>query len=131
LKGVYELDTPRLVWIAVRRVAVATLPPAVGVSGGIGLSARLVAESEREPITTELLERLFDGIRASFQVYEGDVEDASRRLASELRADPSEIAKLLTSPNGALLPAGERFAASEVIVTSGANPKLEIELRPA
>jgi hypothetical protein len=90
-----------------------------------------VAESEREPITTELLERLFDGLRASFQVYEGDVEDASRRLASELRADPSEMTKLLTSANGALLSAGERFASSEVIVTSGANPKLEIELRRA
>jgi hypothetical protein len=131
LKGVYELDTPRLVWVAVRRVAVATLPAATAVSGGVDLHARLVAESEREPITTELLERLFDGIRASFQVYDGDVEDASRRLASELRADPSEMTKLLTSPNGALLPTGERFAASEVIVTSGASPNLEIELRAA
>jgi hypothetical protein len=131
LKGVFELDTARLVWLAVRRVAVATLPAASPASGGIELRVRLVAESEREPITTELLERLFDGIRASFQVYEGDVDGASRRLASELKADPSEMTKLLTSPNGALLPAGERFAASEVIVTTGANPKLAIELRPA
>jgi hypothetical protein len=130
LKGVFELDTARLVWLAVRRVAVATLPAASPASG-IELRVRLVAESEREPITTELLERLFDGIRASFQVYNGDVDDASHRLASELRADASEMTKLLTSANGALLPAGERFAASEVIVTTGVNPNLAIELRPA
>lgn len=131
LKGIFELDTARLVWLAVRRVAVAALPAASPVSGGVELRARLVAESEREPITTELLERLFDGIAAAFRVYEGDVEDASRRLASELRADPSEMTKLLTSANGAVLAPGERFAASEVIVSSGANPSLEIELRTA
>jgi hypothetical protein len=131
LKGVYELDTARLVWLAVRRVAVAALPAATPAPGGIALRARLVAESEREPITTELLERLFDGIRASFRVYDGDVEDTARRLASELKADPVEMTNLLTSPNGALLSAGERFEASEVIVTSGPHPKLEIELRTA
>jgi hypothetical protein len=129
LKGVYELDTARLVWLAVRRVAVATLPASASASSGIELRASLVAESEREPITTELLERLFDGIVAAFRVYEGDAEDASRRLASELRADPSEMTTLLTSPRGALLAPGERFSASEVIVTTGADPSLAIELR--
>lgn len=130
LKGVYELDTARLVWLAVRRAAVATLPPAsAGVPGGIELRARLVAETDREPVTTELLERLLDGIRASFQVYAGDdVEDTARRLAAELRADPAEIATLLSSPRGSLLAAGERFAAVEVIVSAAAQPQLAIEL---
>ena len=130
LKGVYELDTARLVWLAVRRAAVATLPPAsAGLPGGIELRARLVAETDREPVTTELLERLLDGIRASFQVYAGDdVEDTARRLAAELRADPAEIATLLSSPRGSLLAAGERFAAVEVIVSAAAQPQLAIEL---
>ena len=130
LKGVYELDTARLVWLAVRRAAVATLPPAsAAVPGGIELRARLVAETDREPVTTELLERLLDGIRASFQVYAGDdVEDTARRLAAELRADPSEISTLLSSPRGSLLAAGERFAAVEVIVSAAAQPHLAIEL---
>ena len=97
--------------------------------GGIELRARLVAETDREPVTTELLERLLDGIRASFQVYAGDdVEDTARRLAAELRADPSEISTLLSSPRGSLLAAGERFAAVEVIVSAAAQPHLAIEL---
>jgi hypothetical protein len=133
LKGVYELDTARLVWLAVRRIAVATLPPAgAAVAGGIELRARLVAESDREPVTTELLERLLDGIRASFQADAGDdLEATSRRLAAELRADPAEITTLLSSARGSLLAAGERFAAVEVIVSSGAQPQLAIELRTA
>jgi hypothetical protein len=131
LRGVYDLDTARMVWLAVRRVAVATLPPAsAAVTGGIALHARLVAETDREVVTTELLERLIDGIRASFLLYAGDdPEGTARRLATELRADPSEITTLLTSPSGSLLAAGERFAAVEVIVTTGSHPQLAIELR--
>jgi hypothetical protein len=131
LKGIFELDTARLVWLAVRRVAVGTLPAGgAAPPGGIELRARLVAESEREPVTTELIERLLDGIRASFQVYAGtDLEDTARRLAAELKADPGEISTLLSSPRGAVLAAGERFAALEVIVATGARAQLDIELR--
>jgi hypothetical protein len=131
IKGVYELDTARLVWIAVRRVVVATLPAGRAVApGGIELRAHLVSDSEREPMTTELIERLLDGIRASFQPYAGDDLDATAlRLAAELRADPDEISTLLSSPRGALLGSGERFGAVELIVAAGAHPHLDIELR--
>jgi hypothetical protein len=131
LRGVYDLDTARMVWLAVRRVVVATLP-AGGASAprGIELRARLVAESDREPLTTELIERLLDGIRASFQVFAGDDLDAtSRRLAAELRIDASEVTALLTSPHGAILATADRFAAAEVIVATGAQPQLAVELR--
>jgi hypothetical protein len=131
LKGVYELDSARLVWLAVRRVVVATLPAGgAAAPGGIELRARLVAESDREHVTTELIERLLDGIRASFQVYAGeDIDATARRLAAELKADASEMTALLTSPHGAILGAGERFAAVEVIAAAGAQPQLSIELR--
>jgi hypothetical protein len=99
-------------------------------AGGIELRARLVAESEREPVTTELIERLIDGIRASFLLYAGaDLDGTARRLAGELKADPAEVSTLLSSPRGALLAAGERFAAVEVIVTTGARAQLDIKLR--
>ena len=39
------------------------------------------------------------------------------------------MSTLLSSPRGALLAAGERFAAVEVIVTAGARAQLDIELR--
>ena len=130
LEGVYELDTARLVWLAVRRVAVAALAAGTASPGRIELRARLVAESEREPVTTELIERLIDGIRASFQVYAADdLEGTARRLAAELKADQAEMSALLSSPRGAVLAAGERFAAVEVIVTGGAHAQLDIELR--
>jgi hypothetical protein len=130
LKGVFELDTARLVWLAVRRVAVAALPAGAAPLGGVELRARLVAESEREPVTTELIERLLDGIRASLQVYAADdLEGTARRLAAELKADQAEMSTLLSSPRGAVLAAGERFAAVEVIVTAGARAQLDIELR--
>ena len=130
LKGVFELDTARLVWLAVRRVAVAALPAGAAPRGGVELRARLVAESEREPVTTELIERLLDGIRASLQVYAADdLEGTARRLAAELKADQAEMSTLLSSPRGAVLAAGERFAAVEVIVTAGARAQLDIELR--
>jgi hypothetical protein len=133
LRGVYELDTERLVWLAVRRAVVATLPPAgAPPTGGIELSVHMVAETEREPVTTELLARLIEGIRTSFLLREGeDLEETARRLAraAELRADAAEVNVLLGSPNGALLPAGGRFAAVEIIVTSGPGPQLLIELR--
>jgi len=133
LQGVYELDTERLVWLAVRRAVVAALPAAgAAPSAGIELSARLVAETQREPVTTELLERLIECIRLSFRAHEGyDLEETSRRLtrAAELRADPAEVNALLRSPNGTLLAAGARFAAVEVLVTSGPQPQLSIELR--
>jgi hypothetical protein len=130
LKGVFELDTARLVWLAVRRVGVGALPAGAAPPGGVELRARLVAESEREPVTTELIERLLDGIRASFQVYAADdLEGTARRLAAELKADQAEMSTLLSSPRGAVLAAGERFAAVEVIVTSGARAQLDIELR--
>jgi hypothetical protein len=133
LRGVYELDTERLVWLAVRRAAVATLPAAGAVPPrGIELAARLVAETEREPVTTELLERLVEGIRRAFQAHEGDdLEDAARHLAraAELRTDAAEVSALLSSPNATLLAPGGRFAAVEIIVTSGSSPQLAIELR--
>jgi hypothetical protein len=135
LRGVYELDTERLVWLAVRRAVVATLPLAGAPAlRGVELSAHLVAETEREPVTTELLERLIEGIRTSFRAQEGDdLEETARRLAgaAELRTDPAELNALLRSPNGALLAAHERFAAVEIVVTSGAAPQLAIELRPS
>jgi hypothetical protein len=133
LQGVYELDTERLVWLAVRRAAVATLPAGGAVPpGGLELTAHLVAETEREPVTTELLERLIEGIRRAFQAHEGDdLEDAARRLAraAELRTDAAEVNALLSSPNATLLAPGGRFAAVEIIVTSGPSPQLAIELR--
>jgi hypothetical protein len=130
LEGIYELDTARLVWLAVRRVAVAALAAGTASPGRIELRARLAAESEREPVTTELIERLIDGIRASFQVYAADdLEGTARRLAAELKADPAEMSTLLSSPRGAVLAAGQRFAAVEVIVTTGARAQLDIKLR--
>ncbi|MDP9259690.1 MAG: hypothetical protein M3Q31_24495 [Actinomycetota bacterium] len=131
LKGVFELDTARLVWLAVRRVVVGALPAgSARPPGGIELRARLVAESEREPVTTELIERLLDGIRASLQVYAGaDLEATARRLAAELKADPAEMSTLLSSPRGAVLADGEHFAAVEVIVTAGARAHLDVELQ--
>jgi hypothetical protein len=134
LQGVYELDTERLVWLAVRRAVVAALPAAgAALPGDIELSARLVAETQREPVTTELLARLIEGIRLSFRAHEGeDLEETSRRLtrAAELRTDAAEVNALLRSPNGTLLAADARFAAVEVLVTSGPQPQLSIELRP-
>jgi len=135
LKGIYELDTERLVWLVVRRAVVAALPAAgAAPPGGIELSARLVAETQREPVTTELLERLIEGIRLSFRAHAGKaLEEASRRLAraSELRTDAAEVNALLSSPNGTLLAAGARFAAVEILVMSGPEPRLSIELRAA
>jgi hypothetical protein len=131
IAGVFELDSARLVWLAARRVAVATLPVAGGApSAGVALRARLVTESERERGSTELIKKLLDGIRAAFQVYAGaDLEDAARRLAAELRSDPAEMSALLSSARGAVLGAGERFAVAEVTVAAGSRPRLEIELR--
>jgi hypothetical protein len=131
IAGVFELDSARLVWLAARRVVVATLPArGAAAPGGLELRARLVTESDRERGSTELIKKLLDGIRAAFQVYAGpDLEDASRRLAAELRGDPAEMSSLLSSPRGAVLGAGERFAAAEVVVAAGSRPRLDIELR--
>lgn len=131
IAGVFELDSARLVWLAARRVVVATLPAAgAAAPGGVALRARVVTESDRERGSTELIEKLLDGIRAAFQVYTGaDLEDAARRLAAELRGDPAEMTALLSSPRGAVLGAAERFAAAEVTVAAGSHPQLAIELR--
>jgi hypothetical protein len=131
LTGIFELDSARLVWLAVRRAVVATLPAGDSASsGGVELRAHLVTESGRELGSTELIERLLAGIRASFLRYAGDdLEDTARRLAAELKSDPAEMSTLLSSPRGALLAAGERFAAAEIIVAAGTHPRLEIELR--
>lgn len=131
ITGVFELDTTALVWVAVRRLAVATLPAgSAAPPGGVELRARLVTESDRVLGSTELIKKLLDGIRASFQPYAGaDAEDAAQRLAVELRADAAEMSALLASPRGAVLGAGERFDAAEVTIAPGASPRLEIELR--
>jgi hypothetical protein len=133
IAGVYELDSARHVWLAVRRVVVATLPPGTAAATGTTvLRARLATGSDREHGSGPLLKKLLDGMRASFQSYAGDdVDDTARRLAAELRADQAEMVALLSSPQGALLGAGDRFGAAEVIVAAGERPQLEIELRSA
>jgi hypothetical protein len=133
LTGVFELDSARLAWLATRRVVVVALPTeSAARPGGVELRARLVTESERERGSTELIEKVFAGIRASFQAYTGDdLEGTARRLAAELRGDEAEMSALLSSPRGVLLGAGERFAAAEIIIGSGEHPQLEIELRPS
>ena len=84
---------------------------------------------ERELGNAQLVKKLLDGTRAAFQVYAGDdLEGTAQRLAAELRADQAELATLLSSPRGALLAPGERFAAADVIVAAGTQAQLEIEL---
>jgi hypothetical protein len=130
IAGVYELDSARQVWLATRRVAVATLPPgSAGPPGATALRARLSTGTERELGNAQLIKKLLDGIRAAFQVYAGDdLEGTAQRLAAELRADQAELAAFLASPHGALLAPGERFVAADVIVVAGTRAQLEIEL---
>jgi hypothetical protein len=129
IAGVYELDSARHVWLATRRVAVATLPPGSAPPGATALRARLFTGTERELGNAQLIKKLLDGTRAGFQVYAGDdLEDTAQRLAAELRADRAEMATLLGSPRGAVLAPGERFAAAAVIVAAGTQAQLEIEL---
>ncbi len=130
IAGVYELDSARHVWLAARRVAVATLPPgSAALPGATALRARLFTGTERELGNAQLVKKLLDGTRAAFQVYAGDdLEGTAQRLGAELRADQAEMATLLSSPRGALLAPGERFAAADVIVAAGTQAQLEIEL---
>jgi hypothetical protein len=131
IAGVFELDSARLVWLAVRRVAVGTLPvvdPAP--PGGLALHVRLATGSDRERGSTELIKRLLDGVRASFQVYAGEnPAEAARRLGGELRAGESEVLDLLNSPRAGLLGAGDRFGSVELEILASERPQLEIELR--
>jgi hypothetical protein len=130
IAGVFELDSARHVWLATRRVAVATLPPGSPARpGATALRARLSTGTDRELGNAQLIKKLLDGIRAAFQVYAGDdLDGTARRLAAELRGDQAEIATLLSSPRGAVLGPGERFAAADVIVVAGTHALLEIEL---
>ncbi len=106
IAGVYELDSARHVWLATRRVVVATLPPGQRRPSGqrspcVRVSPR---DSDRELGNVQLIKRLLDGIRAAFQVYAGDdLEGTAQRLAAELRADQAEMTTLLSSPRGAVL----------------------------
>ena len=130
IAGVYELDSARHVWLATRRVALAT-PVAASAAprGSTALRARLSTGTDRELGNVQLIKKLLDGIRAAFQLYAGDdVEGTAQRLAAELRADQAEIATLLGSPRGAVLAPGERFAAADVIVVAGTRALLEVEL---
>jgi hypothetical protein len=130
IAGVYELDSARQVWLATRRVAVATLPaPDTAAPAAIALRARLSTGSDRELGNAQLVKKLLDGIRAAFQVYAGDDPDGTaQRLAAELRGDQAELAMLLGSPRGAVLEPGRRFAAADVLIDAGAPAQLEIEL---
>ena len=102
------------------------MPPLPGTTA---LRARLFTGTERELGNAQLIKKLLDGTRAAFQVYAGDdLEGTAQRLGCELRADQAELATLLSSPRGALLAPGERFAAADVIVAAGTQAQLEIEL---
>ena len=83
IAGVYELDSARHVWLATRRVAVATLPPgSAAPPGATALRARLFTGTERELGNAQLIKKLLDGTRAAFQVYAGDdLEGTAQRLA--------------------------------------------------
>jgi hypothetical protein len=110
-------------------VAVATLPPAGAAPGAIALRARLSTGSDRELGNAQLVKKLLDGIRAAFQVYAGDdLDGTAQRLAAELRGDQAELATLLSSPRGAVLGRGQRFAAADVLIDAGTQAQLEIEL---
>jgi hypothetical protein len=131
IAGVFELDSARRVWLATRRVVVATLPPGiVAPRGGVALHAGLATGSDREHGNAPLIVRLLAGILASFRTYAGDdLDDTAHRLATELGGDPGEMTMLLSSPRGAVLGSHDHFGAAEVTVVPGTRPQLEIELR--
>jgi hypothetical protein len=131
IAGVFELDTARRVWLATRRVVVATLPPGtVAPRRGVALRAGLATGSDREHGNVPLITRLLAGILASFRIYAGDdLDDAALRLAAELGGDPAEMTMLLSSPRGAVLGSHDRFGEAEVTVAPGTRPQLEIQLR--
>jgi hypothetical protein len=129
IAGVYELDSARQVWLATRRVVVATLPAGAAPPGATALRARLSTGTDREHGSAQLIKKLLDGTRAAFQVYVGDdLESTAQRLAVELRSGQAELETLLGSPRGAVLAPGERFVAADVIVVAGTRAQLEIEL---
>ena len=130
IAGVFELDSARRVWLATRRVVVATLPPgSVAPAHGVALRAGVATGSDREHGNVPLITRLLAGIVASFRAYAGDdLDDAARRLAAELGGDPAEMTMLLSSPRGVVLGSRDRFGAAEITIAPGTRPQLEIEL---
>jgi hypothetical protein len=130
IAGVFELDSARRVWLATRRVVVATLPPGtVAPHHGVALRAGLSTGSDREHGNVPLISRLLAGILASFRTYAGDdLDEAARRLAAELGGDQAEMTMLLSSPRGAVLGSHDHLGAAEVTVMPGTRPQLEITL---
>jgi hypothetical protein len=149
IAGVYELDSASRVWLAVRRAAVAALPPAgTPPPGGVDVRIRLASGTERERGSVDLIKKVLLGVCASFHAYDGaSLAEIARGLAAELRGEEAEITALLSSPRGAVLgpsgflslrgervqvnPVDDRIRTAEIAVTAGEPPQLEIELRAA
>jgi hypothetical protein len=93
--------------------------------------------------TAGIVKTLFDGIIASFHVYEGNhLAEICKRLGERLGRSPVEIAQYLTDDTGAALgkrrlvslradgiqwnPADDRCVAGELLIEAGDSPSFEL-----
>jgi hypothetical protein len=141
------LESARSVWLATRRAVVAALPAGPPMApGGVDLSVRLSTGPGRLRGSVDLIKRLLDGVCASLHSYAGaNSGEVAERLALELGEDPRAVRELVLSARGALLgpcdcfwlrgarvqvsPADDRIQAADVIVATGPEMRLDVELR--